>query len=189
MAVQKQVWLKQSQARRRIEAARQQQQLLLHSRAQAFQSKVDAIRSVALNPRDPAENPRDPGKNPRDPAETVRQWGLMRGNIAVNGSASHWSVFVSFMRLHCIGSMQATSPSRIVDVLAVLCFGHSAISVTVYVRCDVAEPHHCSSTCPSSVQNAYTLLTWHPQHRKRSCIGVLQACAQTQVQRAQVPQS
>ncbi|KAL0048849.1 hypothetical protein WJX82_000902 [Trebouxia sp. C0006] len=46
VAVQKQAWLKQSLARRRIEAARQHQQLLLHSRAQAFQSKVDAIRSA-----------------------------------------------------------------------------------------------------------------------------------------------
>jgi len=48
VAVQKQAWLKQSLARRRIEAARQHQQLLLHSRAQAFQSKVDAIRLVNL---------------------------------------------------------------------------------------------------------------------------------------------
>ncbi|KAA6419522.1 MAG: hypothetical protein FRX49_10447 [Trebouxia sp. A1-2] len=46
VAVQKQAWLKQSLARRRIEAARQHQQLLLHSRAQAFQSKVDTIRSA-----------------------------------------------------------------------------------------------------------------------------------------------
>ncbi|DBA77644.1 TPA: hypothetical protein ACH3X1_009441 [Trebouxia sp. C0004] len=46
VAVQKQAWLKQSLARRRIEAARQHQQLLLHSRAQAFQAKVDAIRSA-----------------------------------------------------------------------------------------------------------------------------------------------
>ncbi len=50
VAVQKQAWLKQSLARRRIEAARQHQQLLLHSRAQAFQSKVDAIRLVNLQP-------------------------------------------------------------------------------------------------------------------------------------------
>lgn len=48
VAVQKQAWLKQSLARRRVEASRQQQQLLLHSRAQAFHAKVDAIRSAAV---------------------------------------------------------------------------------------------------------------------------------------------
>ena len=48
VAVQKQAWLKQSLARRRIQAARQQQHLLLHSRAKAFQAKVDAIRSTWL---------------------------------------------------------------------------------------------------------------------------------------------
>lgn len=48
VAVQKQAWLKQSLARRRVEASRQQQQLLLHSRAQAFHAKVDAIRSALL---------------------------------------------------------------------------------------------------------------------------------------------
>lgn len=46
VALQKQAWLKQSLARRRVEASRQQQQLLLHSRAQAFHAKVDAIRSA-----------------------------------------------------------------------------------------------------------------------------------------------
>lgn len=44
VVLQKQVWLKQSLARRRVEAARQQQQLLLRSRAHAFHAKVDAIR-------------------------------------------------------------------------------------------------------------------------------------------------
>ena len=48
VAAQKQAWLKQSLARRRIDAARQQQQLLLRSRAQAFQAKVDALRSALL---------------------------------------------------------------------------------------------------------------------------------------------
>ena len=46
VAVQKQAWLKQSLARRRVEASRQQQQLLLRSRARAFHAKVDAIRSA-----------------------------------------------------------------------------------------------------------------------------------------------
>lgn len=46
VTVQKQAWLKQSLARRRVEASRQQQQLLLRSRAWAFHAKVDAIRLV-----------------------------------------------------------------------------------------------------------------------------------------------
>ncbi|KAL3149953.1 hypothetical protein ABBQ38_013314 [Trebouxia sp. C0009 RCD-2024] len=46
VVVQKQAWLKQSLARRRVEASRQQQQLLLRSRAQAFHAKVDAIRTA-----------------------------------------------------------------------------------------------------------------------------------------------
>ncbi|KAL3143967.1 Centrosomal protein of 95 kDa [Trebouxia sp. C0010 RCD-2024] len=46
VVLQKQVWLKQSLARRRVEAARQQQQLLLRSRAHAFHAKVDAIRTA-----------------------------------------------------------------------------------------------------------------------------------------------
>ena len=46
VAVQRQAWLRQSLARRRMQAARQQQHLMLRSRARAFDAKVDAIRSV-----------------------------------------------------------------------------------------------------------------------------------------------
>ena len=49
LALQKQAWLKQSLARRRLEASRQQQQLLLTSRARAFHAKVDVIRSAAFS--------------------------------------------------------------------------------------------------------------------------------------------
>ena len=46
VAVQRQAWLRQSLARRRLQAQRQQQRLMLRSRAQAFDAKVDAIRSA-----------------------------------------------------------------------------------------------------------------------------------------------
>lgn len=44
IALQRQAWLKHSLARRRIEAARQHQQLHLKTRAKGFDAKMDAIR-------------------------------------------------------------------------------------------------------------------------------------------------
>ena len=44
IALQRQAWLKQSLARRRLEAARQNQQLHLAACARSFDAKLDAIR-------------------------------------------------------------------------------------------------------------------------------------------------
>lgn len=50
IALQRQAWLKQSLARRRIEAARQNQQLHLKALASRFDAKLDAIRCCSFPP-------------------------------------------------------------------------------------------------------------------------------------------